>query len=197
MQTINIPDSILTKVERKLHLNPNHPICIIKEHIYKYFDSLSDYNFKEYDDLSPYTDTTDNFDRLLIPKDHSSRSKSDTYYVTEYIVLRTHTSAHQNELFSKGITQFLVTGDVYRKDEIDRYHYPVFHQMEGVSIVPSDKNPSTELKKILSGLTTYLFPNHAYRFNNDYFPFIEPSFEIEVEYKKDVWIEILGCGFNS
>lgn len=130
---------------------------------------------------------TNNFDDLLIPPDHVSRSPIDTYYVDDQRVLRTHTryvrtcrvgregkgrktgvvvvssgglwgrgvalgqrlahhnathpnhlllSAHQSTLLGKGLESFLCTGDVYRRDEIDRTHYPVFHQMEGVRIFP-------------------------------------------------------------
>ena len=75
-----------------------------------------------------------NFDSLLIPQDHVSRSLSDTYYINSSCLLRTHTSAHQYDLISSGLDAFLVFGDVYRRDEIDTFHYPVFHQAEGVRL---------------------------------------------------------------
>ena len=85
-------------------------------------------------------------------------------------------------------------GDVYRKDEIDSKHYPVFHQMEMFIVLEDNEiNPVDELKKILSGLVKHLFPDCEYRFNGDYFPFTDPSFEIEVRYQNE-WMEILGCG---
>ena len=189
----NIPSFIEKKLEKKLHNLQNHPVQIIKEHIYKYFQSLSNYNFRYFDNLHPIVSIEDNFDKLLIPSNHPARSKSDTYYVNETHVLRTHTSAHQNELLAKGITSFIVTGDVYRKDEIDSRHYPVFHQMELLSVVHDDVDPELELKKILSGLVEYLFPSCTYRFNPDYFPFTHPSYEIEVQFQNK-WLEILGCG---
>lgn len=75
---------------------------------------------------------------MFIPKDHPSRSPSDTYYTDKDHCLRTHTSAHQVTLMKKPgnyeENAFLCAGDVYRKDTIDRTHYPVFHQMEGVRI---------------------------------------------------------------
>ena len=190
---MNIPPSILQKIGRDLHNVHNHPIEIMKRHIYRYFESLSDYSFAIFDNLAPVVSVEDNFDKLLIPKDHPARSKSDTYYMTENTVLRTHTSAHQNELLSQGHTSFLVVGDVYRKDEIDRCHYPVFHQMEGLSIVPKGVDPEQELLKILIGLVEYLYPGCNYRISSDYFPFTNPSFEIEVKFN-DKWLEILGCG---
>lgn len=67
-----------------------------------------------------------------IPLDHSSRNRTDTYYINKQTVLRTHTSAHQADTFRADETDgYLITADVYRRDEIDRNHYPVFHQMEG------------------------------------------------------------------
>ncbi len=79
-----------------------------------------------------------NFDDLLIKKGHVSRRPSDTYYVDAGRVLRTHTSAHQSTLIKAGHAAFLASGDVYRRDEIDRSHYPVFHQMEGVRMWAGD-----------------------------------------------------------
>ena len=63
-----------------------------------------------------------------------SRSKNDCYYVNKDYLLRGHTSAHQYELIKSGLDSFLVFGDVYRRDEIDRKHYPIFHQCEGVRL---------------------------------------------------------------
>ena len=70
-----------------------------------------------------------NFDDVLVPADHVSRSYNDTYYIDSQTVLRCHTSAHQAELLREGHTHFLVMGDVYRRDSIDATHYPVFHQV--------------------------------------------------------------------
>lgn len=70
-----------------------------------------------------------NFDDVLVPPDHVSRSYNDTYYINTDTVLRTHTSAHQAQKLRDGCTHFLVTGDVYRRDSIDATHYPVFHQV--------------------------------------------------------------------
>jgi phenylalanyl-tRNA synthetase alpha chain len=183
-----LPESVKSKIGSSLHNKKGHPIKIIKDIIYKYF-----VDFEKFDNLPCEVNVSDNFDFLLIPHDHPSRSKSDTYYIDNKTVLRTHTSAHQNQLLQDGHTKFLVTGDVYRKDEIDAKHYPVFHQMEGVCLVPDDVDPVDDLKKVLLGLTTYLFPGKECRFGNDYFPFTEPSFEIEVKFDNN-WLEILGCG---
>ena len=185
----NITPGIQEKLGRNLHNRQNHPLEIIKNKIYEYFGE----SFEKFDNLNPVVKIEENFDKLLIPKDHPARAQSDTYYVDENQVLRTHTSAHQNDLLRQGKTRFLATGDVYRKDDIDATHYPVFHQMEGVCIVDDDKDAAEELKSILSGLVNKLFPNCEYHFKEDYFPFTEPSFEVEVLYNEK-WLEILGCG---
>ena len=189
----NIPSSIESRIGRNLHLQPNHPIEIMKCHLFDYFKTLPDYDFKYIDNLSPFVSIEDNFDKLLIPSHHAARSKSDTYYVNETTVLRTHTSAHQNQLLSKGCENFLVVGDVYRKDECDKTHAPIFHQCEGIGKVPENMDAETELKRILNGLVEYLFPGCEYRINDDYFPFTKPSYEYEVMYNGK-WMEILGCG---
>ena len=112
----NIPPSIELLIDRKLHLLQNHPIEIMKRCVFDYFKQLPNYEFKYLDNFSPFVSIEDNFDKLLIPSYHAARSKSDTYYVNETTVLRTHTSGHQNQLLSQGCENFLIVGDVYRKD---------------------------------------------------------------------------------
>jgi phenylalanyl-tRNA synthetase alpha chain len=182
----NVPKSIEEKIGKNLHQKKNHPVEIIKRMIYDYFGE----DFIKKEDFSPMVSVEQNFDDLRIPKDHPSRSASDTYYIDTSTVLRTQTSSHQTQMLKDGYRQFLVTGDVYRKDTIDASHYPVFHQMEGVKLC---ENPEEDLKKTLVGLVNHLFPGCEYRINEDYFPFTEPSFEIEVKFEGE-WLEILGCG---
>ncbi|KAI8030080.1 hypothetical protein LOK49_LG01G01622 [Camellia lanceoleosa] len=108
-----------------------------------------------------------NFDDVLVPEDHVSRSYNDTYYVDSQAALRCHISAHQAELLRKGHTHFLLTGDVYLRDSIDSTHYSIFHQMEGFQVfTPDDWEPSgmdgtsyvaEDLKKCLEGLARHLF----------------------------------------
>ncbi len=185
----NITVGITNRMNKNLHNKSNHPLEIIKLKIQSFFGE----SFYKFDTLNPVVTVMENFDKLLIPKDHPARATSDTYYVDKDSVLRTHTSAHQNELLSKGYTKFLVTGDVYRKDEIDSSHYPVFHQMEGVCVMDGGVDAKEELLKTLEGLVNHLFPGCEYRVNDDYFPFTNPSFEIEVKFR-DKWLEILGGG---
>lgn len=128
-QDCNVTSNIASRVGANLHNKPKHPLNTIKGIIEDYWRQQSP-DFCAFDDFSPIVSAFDNFDSLLIPKDHVSRSLSDTYYLDIDTVLRTHTSAHQTTLLKQGYNQFLVTGDVYRRDEIDCSHYPVFHQME-------------------------------------------------------------------
>ena len=193
---INIPQSVLAKLGKSLHLQPNHPVGIISKLVVDYFRSLEGRNFTVHTDMSPIVSTQQNFDDLLIPSDHPARSKSDTYYFDENTVLRTHTSAHQTEHLRAGHNAFVAIGDVYRKDEIDRSHYPVFHQIEGVYIFDDEQDVeviSKDLIHVLLGLCQVLFPGAETRVNDDYFPFTHPSYEVEV-FHNGKWIEILGCG---
>ena len=135
----NITTSILAKVGRNLHHQKNHPLGIlrnkIQEHVYAtYRTRWGGPMFTMVDYLSPVVTVEQNFDSLLVPKDHVSRAKNDNFYINSEFLLRAHTSAHQRDMIKSGLDAFLLTGDVYRRDEIDSCHYPVFHQMEGVRL---------------------------------------------------------------
>lgn len=135
----NVTPTLLSKVGRDLHHIPQHPLHIIKQRIVSHFQKHYTARngtpiFAHFDNINPVVTTEQNFDSLLVPPDHVSRSRSDNYYVNSSHILRAHTSAHQRDLIRMGSDRFLVTGDVYRRDEIDSTHYPVFHQMEGVRL---------------------------------------------------------------
>jgi phenylalanyl-tRNA synthetase alpha chain len=165
--TNNVPDTIYSKIGLQLHRRDNHPLGILKNTIYDYFDKNFSGNFNKFDDLCPLVSIKQNFDDVLVPADHVSRSYNDTYYVDAQTVLRCHTSAHQAELLRDGHTHFLVTGDVYRRDSIDSTHYPCFHQMEGFRVFTPDEwsdsgmdgtaYAAADLKKTLEGLAKHLF----------------------------------------
>lgn len=107
--------------------------------------------FQIFDNLPPIVTVEQNFDELLIPPDHVSRQASDTYYVDDQRVLRCHTSAHQTALLRQGQDRFLVCGDVYRRDEVDCTHYPVFHQMEGVRVLTEAEVGTSRLHAVVEG----------------------------------------------
>lgn len=135
----NLTQKVLSKVGRNLHNQKFHPLWLIKErvkeHFYQQYMGRSRTPlFSVYDQLPPVVTTWQNFDSLLIPADHPSRKKGDNYYLNREHMLRAHTSAHQWDLLHAGLNAFLVVGDVYRRDQIDSQHYPVFHQLEGVRL---------------------------------------------------------------
>ena len=200
----NVTEYIFEKMGVDLHRRKEHPLCILKNAIVEYFDATyGKGSFQMYDDLHPVVTVYDNFDSVLVPQDHVSRSTNDTYYVSSEKVLRCHTSAHQLSLLQKGNDKFLVTGDVYRRDSIDATHFPVFHQMEGVRVFAKDEllkcdvNPkelaSRELKSTLEGLAKHLFGDVELRWVDAYFPFTNPSYELEIFFNGE-WLEVLGCG---
>ncbi|MEW5306866.1 MAG: hypothetical protein WDW36_009303 [Sanguina aurantia] len=167
----NVSDYIYEKIGTNLHRQPQHPIGIIKAAIQSYFETRTPNKFKTFDDLYPVVTTFQNFDEVLVPADHVSRSPNDTYYVDNDTVLRCHTSAHQCQMLRTGQSAFLVTGDVYRRDSIDATHYPVFHQMEGVRVfdegewvaagVSGKELALADLKDSLEGLAKHLFGDQS------------------------------------
>lgn len=154
----NVTSHILSYVGRNLIHEHNHPLNLITRrivnHMYgKYVNRRGNPVFSVYDRLSPVVSVEQNFDSLLIPLDHPSRKKTDSYYINSKYLLRPHTSAHQKDLIQSGLNNFLVVGDVYRRDEIDSTHFPVFHQVEGVRLFSPQEVLSSK------GETIKLFEN--------------------------------------
>mmetsp|Transcript_37545 Transcript_37545/g.89923 ORF Transcript_37545/g.89923 Transcript_37545/m.89923 type:complete len:459 (-) Transcript_37545:133-1509(-) len=211
----NITPHIASLVGRELYLDASHPLGIIRSKIQDYFASLEKTTGTAYDIFDaedPIVTSQQCFDDLLIPEDHPGRLPSDTYYLTDSRLLRTHTSAHQSQHLRSGSEAFLCCGDVYRRDEIDSTHYPAFHQMEGVKLMtqqsvsgadglsgddwlrsPECKMIESDLKATLEGLMDHLFGETEKKWSEDYFPFTTPSFELEIKYEGE-WLEVLGCG---
>ncbi|KAF7304889.1 Phenylalanyl-tRNA synthetase [Mycena kentingensis (nom. inval.)] len=128
----NVTPAILSKLPLRLHTRPKHPLHTLRTLIESHFPT-----FTHHSSLSPLVSPYKNFDELSFPKDHPGRAVTDSYYVNKDLMLRTHTSAHEVEVFRRGDDRWLLTADVYRRDEIDGSHYPVFHQMEGACIFPA------------------------------------------------------------
>ena len=137
-----------------------------------------------------------NFDLLNIKATHPARQMHDTFYVNNKTnVLRTHTSPVQIRamLNSKPPLAFFSAGKVYRKDD-DSTHLPMFHQIEGLYV---DKDVSfTQLKDLIYTILHSLFGKDVkLRFRPSYFPFTEPSAEVDILFgDDDNWLEVLGCG---
>ena len=99
--------------------------------------------YQHHNDYWPVATVHQNFDSLGFAADHPGRSKTDTYYINKDTVLRTHTSAHQADTFNANTSNgFTISADVYRRDAIDRSHYPIFHQMEGAMTWDQDSLPA-------------------------------------------------------
>lgn len=262
----NIKPQILNLIDKKIYKIPNHPINSLYNLLKNFYSDpkipksnlqtfLKNSKYKFKTEENPIVTKFQNFDSLLIKPDHVSRKKTDTFYLSEKQLLRTHTSAHQHENINKH-NKFCVFADVYRRDEIDSTHYPAFHQMEGVSIYSFEdleKFKSTlnknlkefenkgnlangaldrdlasrrdfsgylqnedyfyredfgreenlefisfvvdDMKETHENLIKYLLNDDGLkmRWNKDYFPFTEPSYELEVFFN-DKWVEMLGCG---
>ena len=139
------------------------------------------------------------FDALNTPPDHPARNEQDTFYLPDGRLLRTHTSTVQIRTMESAAPpiRVIAPGAAYRRDEVDATHSAQFHQIEGLYV---DKNVSVaDLKGALEFFMHELFgPDTAVRFRPHYFPFTEPSFEIDVQAKAlkggEQWIEVAGSG---
>lgn len=146
------------------------------------------------------------FDLFNFPEDHPARSTSDTYYVDKKNILRTHTTVmwyyylglpEIKEKIKKGEKIGVLSfGKVYRKDEIDRNHMNIFHQIDGLYLCKNNEHIITQkdLQSVLVEIAQTIFGREIkYRFNDDTFPYTHQSIEMEIE-KGGKWIEVLGAG---
>jgi phenylalanyl-tRNA synthetase alpha chain len=139
------------------------------------------------------------FDALNTPADHPARNEQDTFYLPDGRLLRTHTSTVQIRTMEKAEPpiRVIAPGAAYRRDEVDATHSAQFHQIEGLYV---DRNVSVaDLKGTLEFFMHELFGSASQvRFRPHYFPFTEPSFEVDVKSKAlrggEQWIEVCGCG---
>ena len=168
-----------------------HPINHMKDSI---MSLLVSFGFEIVD--GPEIETEEfNFDMLNIKKSHPARQMHDTFYIeNKSNLLRTHTSPVQirGMLEKKPPLAFISGGKVYRKDD-DSTHLPMFHQVEGIYV---DENVSfAQLKDLIYKIIYSLFGDGVeLRFRPSYFPFTEPSAEVDILSKEGKWLEILGCG---
>jgi len=144
----NVTPRIANKIGRCLHRRPGHPVSHVRHRVENYFSStfvtrVGHPRFVVFDNLNPVVTPHQNFDSLLVPADHPSRLLSDTYYVNSGHLLRSHMTAHDEELIRSGFDAFLLVGDVYRRDEVDASHYPIFHQVDGVCLFNENEVRST------------------------------------------------------
>lgn len=178
-----------------------HPINRIRKKLTDYFVNNG---YIVYDSPEIETDYY-NFQALNVPPDHPARDMQDTFFINDGILLRSQTSAGQIRLMEKyrPPIKMICPGRVFRNDD-DSTHSPVFHQMEGLVV---DRNVTLcDLKGALEGFAKFIFGEKTkIRFRPSYFPFTEPSVEVDVSCfscggkgcrvcKNTGWIEILGAG---
>lgn len=185
-----------------LSRSPGNPLFELV-HLTLQAKSLANFDIIKIPEIVPAHVT---FDLFNMPPGHPARSRSDTYYINDDYILRTHDTVmwyyYLNhpaiiERIKKGDPLGVVCyGKVYRKDEIDRHHMNVFHQLGGVYLVPDNKKNIVlhDLKNVLAEIAQKIFGAEVKtRFNPDVFPYTNPSLEMEIE-RNGEWIEMVGCG---
>ncbi len=178
-----------------------HPVTLVTDEVVDIFARLG-FSVEEGPEIEQ---DFYNFEALNIPKDHPARDMQDTFYISEDLVLRTHTSPVQirTMLKHKPPVRVIAPGTVYRRDS-DLTHSPMFHQVEGFLV--DDRVTFGDLKGILTHFLSEFFgEKHSVRFRPSFFPFTEPSAEVDIACVicggkgcrvcgRTGWLEILGCG---
>ena len=192
----------ITLPGKKAEAGGLHPLNIVLADLIDIFQSMG------FDIVDGPEVETDHycFEALNLPQDHPARDMQDTFYITDNILLRTQTSAAQVRIMEqrKPPIRIICPGRVYRADEVDATHSPVFHQVEGLVV---DKGVTMcDLKGVLEQFAHEIYgPETKVRFRPSFFPFTEPSAEVDVTCsacggkgcrvcKGEGWIEILGAG---
>ena len=193
----------LTRPGDSINIGSRHPISLVKNRIIDIFEKIG-FTISEGPEIE---DDWHNFTALNLPEHHPARDMQDTFFIEKDpdILLRTHTSSVQVRYMenNKPPIRTISPGRVYRNEAISARSHCFFHQVEGLCI---DKNISfADLKQTLEYFTTMLFGKSKIRLRPSYFPFTEPSAEVdvywglenEVDYKMTKgtgWLEIMGCG---
>ena len=175
---------------RGLSIGGRHPVSRAQARIERIFTNAG-FGVRSGPEIE---DDFHNFTALNIPENHPARAMHDTFYFPGGNLLRTHTSPVQiRSIVKEGVPiRIIAPGRVYRCDS-DQTHTPMFHQVEGLVI---DENVSfANLKAVLHQFVEAFFERDAeLRFRPSYFPFTEPSAEVDVRWNEGKWLEILGCG---
>ena len=192
----------VTEPRKHTPLGSMHPVSLVQDQLINVFTGMGfdvvEGPEVEYDHY--------NFELLNLPKNHPARDAQDTFYIEDNIVLRTHTSPVQARtmLTRKPPIRIVCPGRVYRADEVDATHSPVFHQMEGLVI--DEDVTMADLKGTLDAFAKALYGDDVTtRFRPSFFPFTEPSAEVDLTCvnchgkgcrvcKGTGWIEVLGAG---
>ena len=166
-----------------------HPLITTTEEIVDLFCGLG-YQVVE----GPEVETDHhNFTALNIPPDHPARDMQDTFYLKDNLLLRTHTSPVQIRHLETHAppVRIVAPGRVYRRDAVDATHSPVFHQVEVLAI--DESLDFSHLRGTVMAFLKAFFGDLPVRFRASYFPFTEPSAEVDVQWRGR-WLEVMGCG---
>ncbi len=179
-----------------------HPVMETMDKIVEYFSSM---NFAVKTGTM-VEDDFNNFEALNLPKYHPARDMQDTFYFKDEMLLRTHTSPVQirTMISTKPPIRMIAPGAVFRRD-YDITHTPMFHQVEGLLVDKEGEVSFANLKFILEDFLKYMFGDVKVRFRPSFFPFTEPSAEVDISCvfckgegcrvcSKTGWLEVLGCG---
>ena len=203
-ESIGLTGNIGSIPEFNYPAGSRHPLSLVLELTTKIFEDIG-YEAVESSDDSPQVENDWNcFTALGMPEDHPARDMQDTFYIDksnldgndENSLLRTHTSAVQIREMQKRTPPFkiVVPGRVYRKDDVDATHYPTFHQCEILAVDELGKLTLPHLLGTVKHFLRKMFgPEIDVKYRASYFPFTEPSIEVDV-YFRGRWLEVLGCG---
>ncbi len=180
----------ITLAGRGQQLGSLHPVLQAQERICQFFTKAG-FQVAQGPEVE---DDYHNFEALNIPDHHPARAMHDTFYFDVNHLLRTHTSGVQIRTMEKQQPPIRIVcpGRVYRCDS-DQTHSPMFHQIEGLYV--AEKTTFAELKGIIINLLNEFFEKDLnVRFRPSYFPFTEPSAEVDIMDERGRWLEVLGCG---
>jgi phenylalanyl-tRNA synthetase alpha chain len=192
----------VTRFNNDLSCGATHPVVETMDRIIRYFQNL---NFAV-EEGPLVEDDFHNFEALNLPKYHPARDMQDTFYNKDYTLLRTHTSPVQirTMLTQKTPIRMIAPGTVFRRD-FDITHTPMFHQIEALVVDVADKVSFANLKHVLVEFLQHMFGDVEVRFRPSFFPFTEPSAEVDISCvfckgdgcrvcSQTGWLEVLGCG---
>jgi phenylalanyl-tRNA synthetase alpha chain len=192
----------VTRFNNELSCGATHPVVETMDRIIRYFQNL---NFAV-EEGPLVEDDFHNFEALNLPKYHPARDMQDTFYNKDYTLLRTHTSPVQirTMLSQKTPIRMIAPGTVFRRD-FDITHTPMFHQIEALVVDEADKVSFANLKHVLVEFLQHMFGDVEVRFRPSFFPFTEPSAEVDISCvfckgdgcrvcSQTGWLEVLGCG---
>lgn len=192
----------ITLFNEPINTGALHPVMATMDKIIEYF-MMQNFSLE----TGPLIeDDFHNFEALNLPKYHPARDMQDTFYFKDFRLLRTHTSPVQvrTMMSAKPPIRMIAPGSVFRRD-MDLTHTPMFHQVEGLVVEDEGVVSFANLKSMLENFLRYMFGDVKVRFRPSFFPFTEPSAEVDISCifckgcgcrvcKQTGWLEVLGCG---